>query len=382
MSLADLAHELKTLRTSYPAFVSGGSLPAGEVPVFVYHTIKHEEFALDLRFLQENGYRTLSMPEYLAVMRGESDPGSKAVLLTIDDARSSVWHTAFPLLREYQCRATVFAITGWTPEHPARQSLAARAPDADPDRDGSICSWDELRRMHDSGWVSIESHSSLHRRVFVDRELRDIIGRAADFSPLDPVHGAYLELGKDPRHCSADDYVGLPLFGEDAFFSDRPRYRVDPDALEPFRLAVRQLQEKSTPHARRGLTMHARRLIPDSAFTVIDLPEAERQMADDISLARDLLRERLGDQGAGQTLCLPFTLGGEAVVRACGAVGIEALFWGVRVDRRYNRPGMDLRASVRLKSDFVQRLPGSGRKALPLIYLAKVGRRLRGERPY
>ena len=317
MSLAELAHELRNLRKSYPAFVAGGSLSTGEVPVFVYHTIKREEFARDLQFLRENGYRTLSMPEYLAVMRGESEPGNKAVLLTIDDARSSVWHTAFPLLLEYKCRATVFVITGWTPEHPARQRAEVFAPGLDPDRDGSICSWDELRRMHDSGWVSIESHSSLHRRVFVDRELRGIIARSANFSPLAPVHGAYLEPGLDPRQYPPDHYVGLPLFGEDAFFVDRPRYRVDRDALESFRRKVRQLGEKSLPLARRGLAMQARSLIPDSAFTMIDLAEAERQMADDISIARDLLRERLGDQGVGLTLCLPFTLGGEAVVRVC-----------------------------------------------------------------
>ena len=41
---------------------------------------------------------------------------NKTVLLTIDDARSSVWRYAFPLLKKYEMNATVFVIPGLTTE--------------------------------------------------------------------------------------------------------------------------------------------------------------------------------------------------------------------------------------------------------------------------
>jgi hypothetical protein len=61
---------------------------------------------------------------------------------------------------------------------------------------------------------------------------------------------------------------------------------------------------------------------------------------------------------------------------------VRALFWGLRSDRIDNRPHEDLRRIVRIKGDFMQRLPGRGRRGLLSIYGRKVLRRVSGRRPY
>ena len=62
------------LRGRYPPFVTGGELPRGDVPVFVFHGAEPDSFSRKLAHLAENGYVTLSAEEYVAVLRGQRKP--------------------------------------------------------------------------------------------------------------------------------------------------------------------------------------------------------------------------------------------------------------------------------------------------------------------
>ena len=69
----------------YPAFVTGGALPRGHVPVFVFHSLDPVEFGAKLRYLADNGY----------VTRAEADAAKAEELLTVQggavpSARSSM----------------------------------------------------------------------------------------------------------------------------------------------------------------------------------------------------------------------------------------------------------------------------------------------------
>src|SRR5262249_10170941 len=102
----------RVLRTHYPGFVFGLPLGRSEVPVFTYHDVERAPLAGDLAFLQNNGYRTLSLDEFMDASSMKADP-ARRVLLTFDDARKSFWDVALPLLREYRARAVLFAPTRW-----------------------------------------------------------------------------------------------------------------------------------------------------------------------------------------------------------------------------------------------------------------------------
>ena len=53
-----------------PRFVTGGPLPKGDVPVFVFHSVEPESFGRKLRYLADNGYVTLSVDEYYQGLLG------------------------------------------------------------------------------------------------------------------------------------------------------------------------------------------------------------------------------------------------------------------------------------------------------------------------
>lgn len=392
LPIGELRHEVSSLLSCYPGFVYRGSaeLRPGEVPVFVFHTIVPDDLEAQLRYLADNGYRTLTLDEFLDTQAGRRKPGAREVLLTFDDARTSFWLYAFPVLKRHGAKATLFAITGWTPDIPARPNLddvwAGRASHeqlaaVDPD-DRGICSWDELRHMRASGLISVDSHSHLHRRIFVGRELQSLIRPDDDFSPSNAVHSPYLALDPSPLGLPLEDFLGRPLLNVRGFMEDGPATRIRDEAAREFQRRVRDREELMTGKIAASDIAPLKAWLPEDCFITVSAEQLQVEICEDLARARDCLRTELNDPGAGKTLCLPFTLGGTAVVKAARHLGLEGVFWGVSTRRRLNRPGLDPMEFVRIKNDFLWLLPGKGRRSLAGTYLLKARRRLAGERPY
>lgn len=75
------------------------------------------KFEQQLNYLKNNGYKTLTMNEFVKWIYGEIEIPKKSVLLTIDDgAMGTGKHNGnklIPLLEKYDAHATLFLITGW-----------------------------------------------------------------------------------------------------------------------------------------------------------------------------------------------------------------------------------------------------------------------------
>jgi peptidoglycan/xylan/chitin deacetylase (PgdA/CDA1 family) len=145
------------LRGGLPPFVvARDPLPLrSAVPVFVYHVPSAEVLRADLAFLARNRYVTLGADALLDHLRGTVPAPPGAVVLSVDDGAVHLYHTVFPLLREYGARAVAFVAPRF---HPLRASEPA--PD-----EARPCSWDELREMDESGHVDVQSHTLEHRYV-------------------------------------------------------------------------------------------------------------------------------------------------------------------------------------------------------------------------
>lgn len=91
---------------------------SGYATVFIYHkfnepespstSIPTEQFEAQLRYLKENRYNVIGLPELVSLIRNGSDIPPKTVVITIDDAYRSVYKHAFPLLKRYGLPFTVF----------------------------------------------------------------------------------------------------------------------------------------------------------------------------------------------------------------------------------------------------------------------------------
>lgn len=133
-----------------------------QLPILMYHGITEdpgkvgEYFILadtletDLKWLQENGYTTVSMGQLLAYTKSGAKLPEKPVLLTFDDGYCNNYTLAFPLLQKYNAHAIISVIG-------AESDLSSGTIY----HDGSHCnlSWGEVAFLAGSGLVEIGNHT-------------------------------------------------------------------------------------------------------------------------------------------------------------------------------------------------------------------------------
>ena len=135
------------------------------IPFFFYHSvtpldkgldgISPEGFEMHMAFLKEHGYHTLFLDDIAAFIKGESDIPEKSVAISFDDGYLDNWLFAYPILKKYKMRATIFVNTYWVEKEPnilrSDKELGERR-----------LSWAELKAMECSGLVDVQSHMHTH----------------------------------------------------------------------------------------------------------------------------------------------------------------------------------------------------------------------------
>lgn len=367
----------------YPRFVTHDSADSvtGEVPVFNFHSVQPERFEAQLRHLATNRYRTLTADELLSVLERRMSAPERAVVLTFDDGRHSLWTVAYPLLRRYRLHAVAFVVPSWVEQRPPAATLdavwsgalvAAELPLA-PE---GFCSWDELRQMQASGAVDIQSHSLHHARVAVSDRIVDFLAPQAD-----PVAARYdLPVYRDGASDRWDRelHVGMPIFESAPRLSGRPRY------LEDDRLRIACVTHVAE---RGGAAFFARRGAYRELFAVARRRQAElgqagrfetdaereEQLEQEIVRSKLWLEEQMPGHGV-RHFCYPWWTGCDRTIAISRSVGYVSNFWGVLPGRRTNRPGDDPFGIVRLPDAYLLRLPGSGRQSLAAMMRERVRR--------
>lgn len=154
------------------------------VPVLMYHHVRPnagmiactpEHFESQLIWLKKNGYHSLSLNEFAQHLSG-IDVG-KAVLITFDDGYLNNWVYAFPLLKKYGFKATIFLVTSWLNQGDIRPNADMTGPLPEcPDHhqcekrinaghsDAVVLRWSEVKAMKASGLVEFHSHTHTHTR--------------------------------------------------------------------------------------------------------------------------------------------------------------------------------------------------------------------------
>ncbi len=100
---------------------------ATKIPVFCYHRVISDwhkiRYALgwtrfisvgyfdkQMKYIAENGYRTISCDEIYDWYKGNLELPKKTVMLTFDDAFYEVYYKALPILKKYDLKATIFTV--------------------------------------------------------------------------------------------------------------------------------------------------------------------------------------------------------------------------------------------------------------------------------
>ena len=72
--------------------------------------VSFDVFSQMMKWLYVNHYRTISTEEFYKWYRGEVNYGPKTLLITFDDGNYDAYHFAYPILKKYNFKATLFLV--------------------------------------------------------------------------------------------------------------------------------------------------------------------------------------------------------------------------------------------------------------------------------
>jgi peptidoglycan/xylan/chitin deacetylase (PgdA/CDA1 family) len=365
----------------YPPFVTGGDLPRGHIPVFVFHSLDPESFGPKLAYLAENDYVSLSADEYFQVVLGARPAPQRAVVLTFDDGRGSLWSIGGPMMRRYRMKGVAFVVPGRMASRPPGPTWdemlpGGRRPPEVAHRDHSdapFLSWEEAIALDRSGLFDIQSHTFLHARVhtgprvtgFMTPDLRR--GYAVMDVPLVESGGYDLLAPEVP--------LGTPLLESQPRTSEELRFFENTDLRRPCVETV--TRDGGEEFFRRpGWQRTLSRLVDGRRIEGRRETEAEREAA----MRAELLNAKQAIEGrtgrAVEHVCFPWHVGGPTARRLAREVGYRAAFGGKVPGVPLTLPGGDTQHIARIGEDYVELLPGRGRATLADVLRRKWTRRL------
>lgn len=123
------------------------------IPVFMYHSISStqrndlcvspKQFEKQLRTLIKGGFTPITASELAKAYEKGTQLPDHPFIITFDDGYVDNYTNAFPILKKYKAKATIFVIT----------STINR---------GSYLSWKQLKEMENSGLIDVQSHTVNH----------------------------------------------------------------------------------------------------------------------------------------------------------------------------------------------------------------------------
>ena len=138
-------------------FVVGWALAktSRSVPVLNYHqindteknslTLNTEQFAAQMQYLKDAGYTTITIADMIAAWDNAATLPEKPIIITFDDGYMDNYRHAFPILQQYDFKATIFVVTDYLNTYP------------------NYLTWDDAYAMQETGLIEFESHTLSHQ---------------------------------------------------------------------------------------------------------------------------------------------------------------------------------------------------------------------------
>ena len=146
------------------------------VPVLNYHQVEEkngnpltlwpDQFEAQMAYLADEGYTTITIDEMMDALENGTPLPEKPVIITFDDGYADNYEYAYPILKKYGFKATIFLIYDFTNTYP------------------NYLTWDQIAEMKASGLVHFESHTMTHANLAELTSVDDLRHEIADSHDL------------------------------------------------------------------------------------------------------------------------------------------------------------------------------------------------------
>lgn len=135
-------------------------LPRDRAVILMYHSVsartdyfmnvEPEDFERQMKFISDSGRPVVALSELIRRLKaGESLGG--AVVITLDDGYRDNYEIAFPILKQYNFRATIFVTTDLIGKTDTRNVPRLTV--------------EQMKEMESSGLIDIEPHTKTHPKL-------------------------------------------------------------------------------------------------------------------------------------------------------------------------------------------------------------------------
>ncbi len=368
----ELSTELTNFRSGrYPMFITNNSVTRllDSIPVFSFHSISTDVLKSKLEYLKENDYRTITTDEY--TQRDGKTYNERIVMLTFDDGPSELWTIGYPLLKKYKMKAVAFIMPGET-KNATKPRYTEENEMGEIENGDELCAWPELLAMAD--YIDVQSHSLFHWVIFTSKKLVNFVTPKvlAQWPKTDlpiPVRDGTDDLSRNFS-------IGAPMYEMSSRLSDQNRYFEPQVVRNECELYAKEhggnLFFNDQQWFNRLLKVHNR--FEESEPWVIESDEERIESIHRCFFeSKLLLEEKL--QKSVSHFCLPFGIGSRTAMEKARETGYSTVHWGV-APPEFTKEYSETASVGRIKSDYIFRLPGKGRKSLASILAKKTKRRI------
>lgn len=213
-----------------------------------YLTFKLNYFEDLLRYLVRNDFHFISLAEYFEFRKDGKRINKKLICLTFDDGYLDNYVYAYPLLKKYRAKATIFVNPDYIQENdylrPTLEDVWECRIDLNYLLSLGFVSWSELKVMQDSGVMDVQSHTLTHAKYFVSDKIRDFHNPKSDY--LNPISNIF--PSKKPYYITDPGFMKLIPWGT-PFFEEK-------SAIIAKRVAINENFQKECVDILKGTDWH------------------------------------------------------------------------------------------------------------------------------
>ncbi|REE25782.1 polysaccharide deacetylase [Winogradskyella pacifica] len=141
-------------------------------------SVSLDHFENFCKFLVKENYETVFLEEWYNNTPNSNDNSSKQVVLTFDDGYLDNWVYAYPILKKYNLKGTIFInpefIDGSNKVRNNLNDVWDKKIKKNQLSPLGFLNWAEIKKLDKSGVIDIQSHSMSHNFYFKSNKIKDI----------------------------------------------------------------------------------------------------------------------------------------------------------------------------------------------------------------